>query len=128
MAWHTLDGTDVKDADAFEKATLDELGLIAEIAPRYRSTYFNHIFSSASGGYSAGYYSYIWSEIFAADAYQAFRENGIFDSETADKYAEFILSKGGTQDPLELYKKFRGKEADPKYLMISRGLIEEDKE
>lgn len=128
MAWHTLDGKDLKDADAFEKATLDELGLIPEIAPRYRSTYFNHIFSSASGGYSAGYYSYIWSEIFAADAYQAFRENGIFDKETADKYVEFILSKGGTQDPLELYKKFRGKEADPKYLMISRGLIESEKE
>ena len=128
MAWHTLDGKDVKDADAFEKATLDELGLIPEIAPRYRTTYFNHIFSSASGGYSAGYYSYIWSEIFAADAYQAFRENGIFDKETADKYVEFILSKGGTQDPLELYKKFRGKEADPKYLMISRGLIDADKE
>lgn len=128
MAWHTLDGEELKDADAFEKATLDELGLIPEIAPRYRSTYFNHIFSSASGGYSAGYYSYIWSEIFAADAYQAFRENGIFDKETADKYVEFILSKGGTQDPLELYKKFRGKEADPKYLMISRGLIEEDEE
>lgn len=128
MAWHTLDGKDVKDADAFEKATLNELGLIPEIAPRYRTTYFNHIFSSASGGYSAGYYSYIWSEIFAADAYQAFRENGIFDKETADKYVEFILSKGGTQDPLELYKKFRGKEADPKYLMISRGLIDADKE
>lgn len=128
MAWHTLDGKELKDANAFEKATLDELGLIPEIAPRYRTTYFNHIFSSASGGYSAGYYSYIWSEIFAADAYQAFRENGIFDKETADKYKKYILSSGGTQDPIELYKKFRGKEADPKYLMISRGLIEDDKE
>lgn len=128
MAWHTLDGKELKDTDAFEKATLDDLALIPEIAPRYRSTYFNHIFSSASGGYSAGYYSYIWSEIYAADAYQAFRENGIFDQETADKYVKYILSKGGTQDPLELYKKFRGKEADPKYLMISRGLIEEDEE
>lgn len=126
MAWHTLDGKELKDANAFEKATLDELGLIPEIAPRYRTTYFNHIFSSASGGYSAGYYSYIWSEIFAADAYQAFRENGIFDKETADKYKKYILSSGGTQDPIELYKKFRGKEADPKYLMISRGLIEAD--
>ncbi|GAA0214032.1 M3 family metallopeptidase [Kangiella japonica] len=124
MAWHTLDGKELKDANAFEKATLDELGLIPEIAPRYRTTYFNHIFSSASGGYSAGYYSYIWSEIFAADAYQAFRENGIFDKETAKKYKKYILSSGGTQDPIELYKKFRGKEADPKYLMISRGLID----
>lgn len=125
MAWHTQDGKVLKEADAFEKMVLDDLGLIPEIAPRYRTTYFSHIFS---GGYSAGYYSYIWSEIFAADAYQAFRENGIFDKETADKFKKFILSKGGTQDPLELYKKFRGKEADPKYLMISRGLIEEDKE
>lgn len=122
LAWHTQQvGDEVKDADAFEKAVLEEVGLIPEIAPRYRTTYFSHIFS---GGYSAGYYSYIWSEIFAADAYQAFRENGIFDEETADKFVEYILSKGGTQDPLELYKKFRGKEADPKYLLKSRGLID----
>ncbi|MCW9029148.1 MAG: M3 family metallopeptidase [Kangiella sp.] len=122
LAWHTQEaGADIQDANAFEKAVLNDLGLIPEIAPRYRTTYFSHIFS---GGYSAGYYSYIWSEIFAADAYQAFRENGIFDKETADKFVEFILSKGGTQDPLELYKKFRGKEADPKYLLKSRGLID----
>lgn len=122
LAWHTQEvGDEVKDADAFEQAVLEEVGLIPEIAPRYRTTYFSHIFS---GGYSAGYYSYIWSEIFAADAYQAFRENGIFDEETADKFVEYILSKGGTQDPLELYKKFRGKEADPKYLLKSRGLID----
>ncbi|WP_041296034.1 M3 family metallopeptidase [Kangiella koreensis] len=122
LAWHTQEvGDEIKDADAFEKAVLDEVGLIPEIAPRYRTTYFSHIFS---GGYSAGYYSYIWSEIFGADAYQAFRENGIFDKETADKFVEYILSKGGTEDPLELYKKFRGKEADPKYLLKSRGLID----
>lgn len=121
MAWHTLDGSELKDAAKFEKEVLDEVGLIPEIPPRYRTTYFSHIFS---GGYSAGYYSYIWSDIFGADAYQAFRENGIFDKKTADKFVEYILSKGGTEDPLELYKKFRGKEADPKYLLKSRGLIE----
>ncbi|NVK21546.1 MAG: M3 family metallopeptidase [Kangiellaceae bacterium] len=121
LAWHTQDGSEVVDADEFESKVLGDLGLIPEIAPRYRTTYFSHIFS---GGYSAGYYSYIWSDIFGADAYQAFRENGIFDKETAGKFVEFILSTGGTDDPLELYKQFRGKEADPKYLLKSRGLID----
>ncbi len=121
LAWHTIDDGEIRDADAFENKVLEKYGLISEIAPRYRTTYFSHIFS---GGYSAGYYSYIWSDIFGADAYQAFRENGIFDEKTAKAFVDNVLSKGGTEDPLTLYKKFRGKEADPKYLLKSRGLID----
>ncbi len=121
LAWHTIEDGEIRDADEFEAKVLKDYGLIDEIAPRYRTTYFSHIFS---GGYSAGYYSYIWSDIFGADAYQAFRENGIFDEKTAKAFVDNILSKGGTEDPLALYKKFRGKEADPKYLLKSRGLID----
>ncbi|WP_251359698.1 M3 family metallopeptidase [Kangiella sp. TOML190] len=120
LAWHTIEDGQERDADEFEAKVLDEYGLIDEIAPRYRTTYFSHIFS---GGYSAGYYSYIWSDIFGADAYQAFRENGIFDEKTAKAFVDNVLSKGGTEDPLKLYKQFRGKEADPQYLLKSRGLI-----
>ncbi len=121
LAWHTIQDGEIRDADEFEKEVLSRYGLIDEIAPRYRTTYFSHIFS---GGYSAGYYSYIWSDIFGADAYQAFRENGIFDEKTAKAFVDNVLSKGGTDDPLKLYQQFRGKEADPKYLLKSRGLID----
>jgi len=122
MAWHTQTSIEPVDTNAFEKKVLDDLGLIPQIAPRYRSTYFSHIFS---GGYSAGYYGYIWSEILAADAFHAFKENGIFDQATADAFRENVLSKGGTDDPMKLYLKFRGKEPDPKYLLESRGLIKQ---
>ena len=98
---------------------LSDIGLIPQIAPRYRSTYFTHIFS---GEYSAGYYGYIWSEILAADAFNAFKEKGIFDQVTAEAFRKNILSKGGTDDPMKLYLKFRGQEADPKHLLRSRGL------
>lgn len=121
LAWHTIENGEIKDADEFEAKVLNDYGLIEEIAPRYRTTYFSHIFS---GSYSAGYYSYIWADIFGEDAYQAFRENGIFDEKTAKSFVDNILSTGGTDDPLKLYKKFRGKDADPKYFMKSQGLID----
>lgn len=121
LAWHTIENGEIKDADAFEAEVLTNYGLIDEISPRYRTTYFSHIFS---GGYSAGYYSYIWADVFGADAYQAFRENGIFDEKTAKSFVKHILSAGGTDDPLKLYKKFRGKDADPKYFLKSRGLTD----
>lgn len=121
LAWHTIEDGEIRDADKFEEKVLSDYGLIDEIAPRYRTTYFSHIFS---GGYPAGYYSYIWSDIYGADAYQAFRENGIFDEKTAKAFVDNVLSKGGTDDPLKLYKQFRGKEADPKYLLKSRGLVD----
>jgi peptidyl-dipeptidase Dcp len=131
MKWHTITATstfnpnnekDVKDTDArrFEADAMKEIGLISEIVPRHRSTYFSHIFN---GGYSAGYYSYLWSEVLDADAFQAFVEKGnIFDQATAKSFRENILSKGGTEEPMTLYKKFRGAEPNPVYLLKNRGL------
>ncbi|NKF51636.1 M3 family metallopeptidase [Shewanella sp. WXL01] len=120
LDWHTLKDNTVHDAAKFEADSIAKMGLIKEIAPRYRSTYFAHIFA---GGYSAGYYSYIWSDILGADAFEAFKENGIFDEETANKFRKYILSSGGSDDPMELYKKFRGKEAGIEPLLRSRGLL-----
>ncbi|MEP1741154.1 MAG: M3 family metallopeptidase, partial [Kangiellaceae bacterium] len=122
LSWHTQTSTEPKDANEFESTVLAERGLIPQIAPRYRSTYFSHIFS---GGYSAGYYGYIWSEILAADAFNAFKENGIFDQATAEAFRANILSKGGTDDPMKLYRQFRGQDPDPRHLLKSRGLVTE---
>ncbi|WP_350431100.1 M3 family metallopeptidase [Shewanella sp. H8] len=122
LDWHSLQDSNVRDAAKFEMASLNKMGLINEIAPRYRSTYFSHIFA---GGYSAGYYSYLWSDILGADAFEAFKENGIFDPETAQKFRDNILSKGGSADPMLLYKQFRGKEAGIEPLLRSRGLLKD---
>ncbi|HEX5131495.1 MAG TPA: M3 family metallopeptidase [Candidatus Krumholzibacteria bacterium] len=119
MDWHTLTGDVPADAIAFETQRLNKLGLIPEIAPRYRSSYFRHIFG---GGYSAGYYSYIWAEVVDADAFQAFKEAGLFDRKTADRFRKYILSAGGTDDPMVLYKKFRGREPEIAPLLERRGL------
>ena len=104
----------------FEKEVADQIGLIPEIAFRYRAPYFTHIFS---GGYEAGYYSYLWSEVLDADGYEAFKEKGIFDQETARKYRENILEKGGGDHAMTLYKKFRGAEPTSEALLRNRGLI-----
>ncbi|MCT8986835.1 M3 family metallopeptidase [Shewanella phaeophyticola] len=120
LDWHSLEDNTLRDAAKFEQASLNKMALINEIAPRYRSTYFSHIFA---GGYSAGYYSYLWSDILGADAFEAFKENGIFDPVTAQKFRDNILSKGGSADPMELYKKFRGKEAGIEPLLRSRGFL-----
>lgn len=119
MDWHTLTDTKELDAQVFENASLAKSGLIPEIVVRYRSTYFSHIFS---GGYSAGYYSYIWSEVLDSDAFEAFKEKGLFDQYTAQLFRKNILEKGGTEDPMQLYVAFRGKEPDQKALLKSRGL------
>jgi peptidyl-dipeptidase Dcp len=123
MDWHTITGDAPTDVIGFEKGRMDELGLIPEIAPRYRSPYFRHIFG---GGYSAGYYSYIWAEVVDADAFQAFKERGLFDKETAAKFRKYILSAGGTDDPMVLYKKFRGREPEIGPLLERRGLTTTD--
>ena len=120
LDWHTVTDFTPKDAAKFEAESLNKMGLINEIAPRYRSTYFSHIFS---GGYSAGYYSYLWSDILGADAFEAFKENGIFDQTTAEAFRNNILSQGGSEDPMQLYKQFRGKEAGIDPLLRSRGLL-----
>jgi Zn-dependent oligopeptidases len=119
MDYHT--DTDLTDFDAldFEKATTKKIGLIDEITYRYRGTYYSHIFS---GGYAAGYYSYLWAEVLDADAFDAFQQNGIFDSKTATLYRTNILEKGGSEEPMTLYKQFRGAEPNPDALLRNRGL------
>lgn len=121
MEYHTLTDTTKVDPKEFEKRAMDKFGLIDEIIPRYRSNYFQHIFNL---GYSSGYYSYIWAGVLDADAFEAFKETGnILDPETAKKFRTFILEKGGTENPMELYKKFRGAEPKPEPLLKRRGLI-----
>ncbi len=119
MDWHTLAETKEHDVDSFENASMQTIGLIPEIVVRYKSPYFRHIFA---GGYSSGYYSYIWAEVLDADAFQAFKENGIFDRETAMAFRNNVLAKGGSEDPMKLYVKFRGQEPDIKALLERRGL------
>ena len=101
---------------------MQEIGLIDAIIPRYKSNYFQHIFSSVTG-YSSGYYSYLWSEILDKDAFNAFVESGdVYDNEYSAKYRKYILASGGTDDSMELYKKFRGKEPEIGPLLEKRGL------
>jgi len=120
MDWHTLATVDGVEADAFEKASLGRLGLIPEIPPMHRTPYFRHIFS---GGYAAGYYSYLWSAVLDCDAFQAFKEAGdIFDPKTARAFREQILSRGGTEEALTLYLRFRGAEPKVDALLRNRGL------
>lgn len=119
MAYHTLTNKLSEDILTFEKNAMEKIGLIPEILPRYRTTYFNHIFNS---GYSAGYYSYIWSQVLDADAFEKFKEDGIFNKNTAESFRKNILEKGGTEDAMTLYIRFRGKEPDIKPLLKRRGL------
>lgn len=119
MDWHTLETADFAGPIAFENASMKKISLIPEIVPRYRSPYFRHIFA---GGYSSGYYSYIWAEVLDADAFQAFKENGLFDKATAEAYRKNILAAGGTEDPMVLYKRFRGAEPKIEPLLERRGL------
>jgi len=120
MAWYTVQTADYQDVEKFEKAAMDKIGLTYAIIPRYRSTYFTHIFSN---DYSAGYYSYTWAGVLDSDAFQAFVEAGdIFDKATATAFRTNILEKGGSDDPMALYKTFRGKEPDGNALLVKRGL------
>ncbi len=120
MDWHTLASAEPVDAAAFERASLERIQLPPVIVSRYRSPYFSHIFG-AGGGYSSGYYSYIWSEVLDQDAFQAFREKGLFDPATARGFRA-ILEQGGTKDPMDLYKAFRGREPSVEPLLRKRGL------
>jgi len=123
MDYHTQTSQQTYDVNAFEEASMKKIGLIDEIIPRYKSTYYSHIFSSPEG-YASGYYSYLWSEVLDADAFQAFAEKGIFDQETAKLFRDHVLSKGNTEDPMILYRKFRGAEPNPVYLLKNRGFID----
>jgi peptidyl-dipeptidase Dcp len=122
MAWHTLTEPPALDPDAFEQAEMARIGLIGQIIPRYRSTYFAHIFS---GGYSAGYYSYIWAEVLDADAFQAFKEARLFDRTTAQALREQVLSQGGTRPGMVMYEAFRGRPPAIEPLLEARGLTDE---
>lgn len=118
MSWHSIETAEIQDAAKFENDFLNEIGLIKEIAPRYRTGYFSHIFS---GGYSSGYYGYIWSNIYDADTWLAFKEKGIFDQKTADLYRKHVLEPGGTEDPAIMYRRFRGQDPQVKPLLDRRG-------
>ena len=119
MDWHTLTATEELDVWEFENNSLGKIGLIPEIVVRYRSPYFRHIFA---GGYSSGYYSYIWAEVLDADAFEAFKETSLFDRATADSFRKNILAAGGTEDPMTLYVRFRGTEPKVEPLLKKRGL------
>ena len=118
MDWHTLTDAKVLDATAFEKASLEKWGLMPEILPRYRTPYFHH----AADEYSAGYYSYTWSEVLDSDAFQAFKESGnLFDPKTAKAFRK-LLSKGGSEDPAAIYREFRGRDPKVEALIEKREL------
>ena len=118
MDWHTLKDTKKRDVNAFEKQAMQKIGLIDEILPRYRSTYYAHIFD---GGYSAGYYAYLWSEVLDADTFNEFKKTGdIFNQELAKKYRK-MLSEGGTKTGMELYKEFLGREPKIEPLIEKKG-------
>ena len=119
MDWHTLTEAPENEPIGFENASLKKIGLIPEIVVRYRSPYFRHIFA---GGYSSGYYSYIWAEVLDADAFEVFKEKGLFDRETASAFRKHILSAGGTEDPMVLYKRFRRAEPKIDAMLKRRGL------
>ena len=121
MDFHELNSAEGLDVNAFEKQSLDKMGMIDEIIVRYRPTFYNHIFTT---GYEAGYYSYTWAAVLDADAFAAFKETGnLFDAETAARFRH-LLEQGGTRDAQELYLEFRGKEADPNNLLRRKGFIE----
>ena len=125
MKWHELSSeqlasfTDAQSIRDFEAKVCKDMGLIDEIIPRYRTTYFNHIFNS---GYSAGYYSYLWSEVLDVDAWEKFEDDGIFNPATANAFRETFLEKGGSEEPMTLFESFRGSRPDPSALLRARGL------
>jgi peptidyl-dipeptidase Dcp len=120
MDYHSMKDTANFDVAAFEKASMDKIGMIPQIIPRYRSSYFNHIFS---GEYCAGYYSYTWAAVLDADAFQAFKETGdIYNQKVATSFRKNLLEKGDTEDPMKLYVKFRGANPNPDALLKRRGL------
>lgn len=119
MDYHTQEQPVTTGVNEFETASMKKIGLIDEIIPRYRSTYFQHIFS---GGYSAGYYSYIWAGVLDTDAFAAFKEKSLYDQATAASFRKNILERGNTGKPAELYRLFRGADPSPVHLMKKRGL------
>ena len=123
MDWHVLKSVpDDLDVEDFERQTLVKRGLLSQIPPRYRTTYFNH---TMGGGYTAGYYSYMWAEVLEADGFEAFKETGdIFNQDVANRFRTYVLTPGGINDAMDMYVNFRGKKPDTKPLLRNRGLLE----
>ncbi len=121
QAWHQLpEGAAVADVPAFEAAALERAGVAMDgILPRYRSTYFNHVFA---GGYAAGYYSYIWSEVLDADTVEWFRDNGGLQRRNGEHFRRSLLSRGGSRDAMTLFREFRGRDPRIEPLLARRGL------
>ena len=128
MKWHELtvedlakmsEGDQAANVAAFEEKVCKEMGLIDKIIPRYRTTYFNHIFNS---GYCAGYYSYLWAEVLDKDAFEYFQQQGLYNPEVATKFRKTFLERGGSEEPMVLYMMFRGAQPDPGALLRARGL------
>lgn len=120
MGWHAQDPSEIKDIKAFENEQFAATQLYPDVKENAMSTSFSHIFQ---GGYSSGYYSYKWAEVLDADAFEYFQEKGIFDKDVATKFKENVLSKGGTEHPMILYKRFRGQEPRPEALLKRAGLV-----
>lgn len=121
MKWHELESIEGIDIDQFEAKVCKEMGLIPEIGPRYRTTYFNHVFS---GGYSAGYYGYLWAEVLDKDAFSIFEQSGnVWNKELATKFKQTFLEKGGSEEPMTLFRQFAGREPDNTAFLKGRGLI-----
>jgi peptidyl-dipeptidase Dcp len=119
MEFHSMTEPMREDVQTIEKRSMKQLGLMDAIIPRYRSAYFSHVFA---GGYSAGYYSYIWSGVLDNDGFQAFKETSLFDQKTAAAFRENVLEKGNTIDPMDLYVAFRGRKPAVEPLLKKRGL------
>lgn len=120
MAWHAVDPSEIEDVKSHELKAFEETRLYPDVSENCMSTAFAHIFQ---GGYSSGYYSYKWAEVLDADAFEYFKEEGIFNKTVADKFKSFVLSQGGTENPMTLYKKFRGQEPKPEALLRRAGLL-----
>ena len=121
MKWHELESVDGLDIDDFEKKVCQEMGLIPEIGPRYRSTYFNHIFN---GGYSAGYYGYLWAEVLDKDAFSIFEQSGnVWNQELSSKFRKTFLERGGSEEPMVLFEQFAGRKPDNTAFLKGRGLL-----
>ena len=123
MKWHELseEQLDGIEIDKFEDNVCKDMGLVKEIIPRYRTTYFNHIFNS---GYNAGYYGYLWSEVLDKDAFDFFIQQGIWNKDVAAKFRKTFLEKGGSEEPMVLYEMFKGSQPDPKAMLKARGLAD----
>ena len=122
MQWHTLaPGTPQQDVDAFEKAALEKTRVALDtVPPRYRSSYFLHIWAN---GYAAGYYAYLWSEVLDDDAFDWFKEHGGMTRANGQRFRDIVLSRGGTEDPAALYRAFRGRDPKVTPLLRQRGLM-----